>query len=222
MSNSTPIIQAWEENAQEWIRIIDEDAIASRSITNPAIVEAIKEKKPKTLLDLGCGEGWLCRTLQKAGIQSTGVDAVPALIERAQQQGGSTFQVASYEDFMNGQVKLPVFEALVFNFALFQDAETLPLLKSSRPFLQEGGLLFIQTLHPLTILRLGKPYQSQWIEDAWKGLPGNFSHSYSWFARTFAEWVSLFQESPFDLVEVQEPLLADDSGPASVIFVLQL
>ena len=221
MSNSNPIIQAWEENAQEWIRIIDQDAIASRSITNPAIVEAILEKKPKTLLDLGCGEGWLCRTLQKSGIQSTGVDAIPALIQRAQEQGGATFQVASYEDFMHGQVELPTFEALVFNFALFQDAETLPLLNSIRPFLQKDGLLFIQTLHPLTILRLGKSYESQWMEDAWKGLPGNFSHSYPWFARTFADWVNLFEVSPFDLKEVKEPLLADGSGPASVIFVLE-
>jgi len=56
------IIASWHQNAKAWIQAITNDEIASRTlITNQAIIDTILQTEPKTLLDIGCGEGWLAR-----------------------------------------------------------------------------------------------------------------------------------------------------------------
>ena len=61
---------------------------------------------PSTVLDIGCGEGWLVRALAERGIRAIGVDVVPSLIERATQAGGGEFRVASYEMIAAGALDL--------------------------------------------------------------------------------------------------------------------
>ncbi|WP_296666690.1 bifunctional 2-polyprenyl-6-hydroxyphenol methylase/3-demethylubiquinol 3-O-methyltransferase UbiG, partial [Demequina sp.] len=41
----------------------------------------------RTALDVGCGEGYLCRSLAARGLEVTGIDADPAAIARARAQG---------------------------------------------------------------------------------------------------------------------------------------
>jgi len=70
--------------------------IESRAlVTNQAIVDAVLSRSPSTVLDIGCGEGWLVRALSSHGIDAVGVDVVPELIEHAKQAGGGTFRVSS-------------------------------------------------------------------------------------------------------------------------------
>lgn len=63
MKKDNEIIKSWDINAGEWSRIVEQEGIASRNFTNPAIVETVKEYDLKNILDLGCGEGWLTRAL---------------------------------------------------------------------------------------------------------------------------------------------------------------
>ena len=42
-----------------------------------------RNKRPSTVLDIGCGEGWLCRALADKGMKVWGVDAIPELITAA-------------------------------------------------------------------------------------------------------------------------------------------
>ena len=60
------------------------------------------EQHPKSVLDLGCGEGWLCRELVKQGVQVTGTDISPELIRKAGETTDGKFFVASYEDISAG------------------------------------------------------------------------------------------------------------------------
>ncbi len=57
------ILTSWAANAAPWIALLQGKGIASRQITNPAIVNAISRYRPDSVLDVGCGEGWLCRAL---------------------------------------------------------------------------------------------------------------------------------------------------------------
>ncbi len=64
---------------------------------------------PKSVLDIGCSEGWLIRELASQVPHLVGVDVVPDLIEKAEIAGGGRFLVASYEDIAAGVVEGPYF-----------------------------------------------------------------------------------------------------------------
>ena len=56
------IIDSWEKNASQWSAAVREGHIESRKlITDKAIVEAVLSYSPESVLDIGCGEGWLIR-----------------------------------------------------------------------------------------------------------------------------------------------------------------
>ena len=59
MSNSkNPILKSWAVNAKKWIKTIENKEIESRQlVTNTAILQNILQQQPKTVLDIGCGEG---------------------------------------------------------------------------------------------------------------------------------------------------------------------
>ncbi len=68
MDNSAKIIESWNANAEKWITTINNEEIESRKlVTNKAIIDAVMEYHPESIIDIGCGEGWLARELQKKG-----------------------------------------------------------------------------------------------------------------------------------------------------------
>src|ERR1700710_138288 len=82
------IIEAWKQNASPWTNAVRAGEIESRRLaTNRAILDAVLACRPRSVIDLGCGEGWLALALQQSGIDVTAVDAVPALALAAKQGG---------------------------------------------------------------------------------------------------------------------------------------
>ncbi|MEW6490943.1 MAG: hypothetical protein AB1589_00095 [Cyanobacteriota bacterium] len=68
--NEQRLINSWNNNASSWTRVIRNQQIESRVlVTNSAILETVIELNPKTFLDVGCGEGWLCREFFSKGIE---------------------------------------------------------------------------------------------------------------------------------------------------------
>lgn len=221
MKKENEIIKSWEINAEEWSRVIEEESIASRKYTNPAIVETIKEYDPVRILDLGCGEGWLTRALTTAKNQVIGVDGTEALLVSARKKGAQDFYKITYEEIIDG-VKIPgaPFDAVVLNFCLYQKDEVPKLLKALKGSLANHGLIFIQTLHPSFLLFNDLPYEDQWIADSWKGLNGKFVHPHSWYARTLETWINTFRNCSLEIVKVKE-VINNNKIRVSIIFMLK-
>lgn len=215
------IKKSWEKNALEWIKVIEGGTIESRKFTNPAIVNCILADRPKNVLDLGCGEGWLIRELTRSGISCTGIDASAPLIENAKKKGSQSFLNISYEEIIADKM-IPgnPFDAIIFNFSLFLKDETEILLKTLKKNLSPKGSLFIQTLHPAFLIRNSLPHKSQWIDDSWAGLEGNFKEPHHWYIRTFSDWSKVFNSCKFILEYIREPGNSE-MQPASVIFKLK-
>jgi 2-polyprenyl-3-methyl-5-hydroxy-6-metoxy-1,4-benzoquinol methylase len=215
----TDIVQSWHQNAEAWTHTVRSGHIESRRlVTDNAMVDAVLARQPGSVLDLGCGEGWLVRALNARGIHAIGVDAVPALIEQAHEAGGE-FHVVSYEDITAGRTSLKA-DALVCNFALLGKESVEDLLAALPALLEDGGRLIVQTVHPL-IACGEQPYADGWRQEEWTGFGRAFPSPAPWYFRTLASWIALFAKSGWRLCEMREPLHPGTGKPASVIFIVQ-
>jgi 2-polyprenyl-3-methyl-5-hydroxy-6-metoxy-1,4-benzoquinol methylase len=205
MDREELIIQSWRANADNWIRLIGSNGIESRTLaTNQAILEKVVAAQPQSVLDIGCGEGWLAQQLSNQGIAVSGVDVIPELIEKAREKAAGDFYTASYEDISLHKVEFPgLFDAIVINFALIGKESSEDLLASLPGYLSETGKLYIQTLHPYARKQLND-YVTGWKNGSWDGLGEEFTMPYEWYFRTVEDWVELFERSGFTRVHLSE------------------
>ena len=195
------LAQSWIANAAAWSAAVREQKIESRRAgTDAAIVEAVLAQQPQTVLDLGCGEGWLARALAAHGVQVTGIDGSPALIDAARELGGGEFFVLPYRDVgLLGRE----FDVAVANFALLE--ETLPEVPA-RTFV-------IQTIHPSFAETSG------WQVETFATMPGEWHEPMPWYFRTLDSWREVLGRAGFTVVEEREPRHPETGKPLSLIVV---
>jgi len=214
------IVESWGKNALPWTVAVREGQIESRKqITDQAIVEAILSRSPDSVLDIGCGEGWLVRELATRNIHVVGTDVVPGLVEAARRAGGGDFRAMSYEEIAAGKLAVSV-DVVVCNFSLLGKESVDGVFRAAPSLLVSQGSLIVQTLHP--VIACGDlPYRDGWREGSWAGFSADFSDPAPWYFRTLESWIKLFEDSGFRLREVREPLHPKTRKPASVIFIGQ-
>lgn len=222
MSSDQPsdasIVDSWRKNASPWTDAVRGNQIESRTlVTNQAIIEAVLSRAPRTVLDIGCGEGWLVRSLAEHGVRATGVDVVRELIEQATRAGSGEYRVVSYEQIAAGELDIKV-DMVVANFSLIGKESVEGVVRRAPQVLTEGGALVIQTLHPV-VAGAGLPYEDGWRSGSWTGFSDEFSDPAPWYFRTLESWKSLLTAAGFRTIEVREPIHPGTGQPASVIFI---
>ena len=211
------ILDCWHQNADPWVDAIRNQEIASRVLaTNHAIESAIVATQPASVIDVGCGEGWLVRRLCERGIAARGLDVVPALVASAQRQGGE-FAVASYDDIARGAVTWRA-DTVSCNFALIGKESTEQLLRGVATLLNPGGHFIVQTLHPVEACGV-QPYEDGWRQGSWDGFNQRFVNAAPWYFRTLESWRSLFAACGLHLMSEHGPIHPRSGRPASVVFV---
>ena len=210
------ILACWHQNAGPWVDAIRNQEIASRVLsTNQAIEAAVLATQPASVLDVGCGEGWLVRRLIGRGIAARGLDVVPELIEAALRQGGE-FAVASYEDIARGAVDWRA-DTVSCNFALIGKESTEQLLRGVATLLNPGGHFIVQTLHPVEACGT-QSYVDGWRHGSWDGFNQRFTNAAPWYFRTLEGWRALFAACGLQLVSEHWPIDPRTGRPASVVF----
>jgi 2-polyprenyl-3-methyl-5-hydroxy-6-metoxy-1,4-benzoquinol methylase len=77
-------MSGWDASAAAWIAIQGDDGDFGRvHVLDAPMLALVEALAPRTVLDVGCGEGRFCRMLGARGIATTGIDPTAALIERA-------------------------------------------------------------------------------------------------------------------------------------------
>lgn len=205
----------WTTNADAWTAVVRSGTIPSRAAaTDAAIIEAVVTGLPPggRVLDVGCGEGWLCRALGELGAQTHGVDVSPPLIEAARGDGGS-FEVVAYDEAAAAPSRLGgPYDVAVFNFALLSD-RVVGVLRAAGECLEVGGRVVVQTVHPLAV---GPPYADGWREESFASFEGDFEPM-PWFFRTFASWVRVLGAAGLGLTTASEPAHPETGTPLSLI-----
>ena len=209
------ILHAWTVNADAWTHAVRSGTIAPRErATNAAIRSVMRQLKPRSVVDLGCGEGWLCRALAREGIRATGVDAIPALIEQARRADPcSAYHCATYDELATLRLQTDV---VVFNFSLFAEALS-ATLRAARALLGPDGVIVVQTLHPW--FAGVKAYRDGWHTEHFEEFGGAFKAGMPWYFRTLTSWHEAFANVGLVVREVCEPLDVTRALPLSVIFV---
>jgi 2-polyprenyl-3-methyl-5-hydroxy-6-metoxy-1,4-benzoquinol methylase len=213
------ILRVWHGHVEPWARAVREGRIASRRlVTDAAIVAAVRARSPRSAIDLGCGEGWLVRALATQGIDVLGVDAVPALVQAAEQAGDGCFVAMDYAQVAAGALEARA-DVAICNFSLLGGESVDALLCAVPRLLLPGGALLIQTLHPWSACG-DAPYRDGWREGSWAGCGEGFGEAAPWYFRTFTGWMRSFAAAGLVLEWMCEPVHPQSGQPASVIFVL--
>lgn len=208
LTRAADLERSWSANAANWTRAVRDGLIPSRKAgTDAAIVEAIAARKPHRLLDVGCGEGWLCRQVHtRTGCACVGIDFSADLVrDAAAADPGGRYLVLSYGDLIAGKHDLGGgFDVAAFNYALFEE-DVAPVLAATRRLLTPKGAVIIQTLHPDAFPDAREGWR---VEDFaafetrnWKPMP--------WYYRSLAAWRETVARAGLALAETREPKTAD-------------
>ncbi|BFM15935.1 hypothetical protein R50073_21180 [Maricurvus nonylphenolicus] len=213
--NDLQILNSWQKNVAPWVQAIRDQEITSRTtVTNQAIVDAVVRLPTQTLLDVGCGEGWLMTALSEYNITCLGIDAVADFAEFVEQQG-HRFQLLAYEDFC-AEAFPKAFDVIACNFSLLGKESVERVIQHSIDCLNPGGRLLIQTLHPQATC--DGNYQDGWRPGSWDGFNQQFSDPAPWYFRTRESWLDLLSQTGYTNINVTEPCYPETGLPASILF----
>lgn len=211
------LIHSWTANAAAWTAAVRGGRIESRRlVTDAAIVAAVTALAPRSVLDVGCGEGWLCRALAAQGVDAVGIDVSAPLVEAARAAGPGRYEVMAYEHLRDAPARLGAFDAVVCNFALL-DEDIVPMLTDLRALLAPGGRLLVQTVHPWSACG-EEPYRDGWRLETFAGFGDQvFPEPMPWYFRTLASWLAALQDAGFTQAAVSEPAHPDTARPLSLL-----
>jgi 2-polyprenyl-3-methyl-5-hydroxy-6-metoxy-1,4-benzoquinol methylase len=136
----------WEANAEYWVKVIRERHDRYRTeLTDGALLDAIGDCAGKTVLDAGCGEGYLARSLTSSGADVLGVDSCQGLIEAAGRLGTASFARASVDAL---PIRDEAVDLVVANHLFSHLPDPTGAIREFGRVLKSGGRLIILTLHP--------------------------------------------------------------------------
>jgi 2-polyprenyl-3-methyl-5-hydroxy-6-metoxy-1,4-benzoquinol methylase len=213
MGDSKAILASWQANAEAWLSAVREQRIDSRRVTDAAVLEAVKAGAPRRILDVGCGEAWLCRALHDDGIETVGIDATAPLIDAARAAGAGRFEVLRYDELVADPLRLGQFDGVVLNFALFE-ADPRPLLRALTKTLDPAGRLILQTVHPERVAG-----DEGWREERFAGFGAAFPAAMPWYFRSMASWERLLLDAGWRLIHQMAPADPSDGPPLSLILI---
>lgn len=110
----------------------------------------VAKKRGGSVLELGCGMGYLCLELARNGLQVTGIDVSPRSIEVAKQYASENTHTEGFgsleyrcEDFCQTDLGQSTYDTVVFFRSLHHIGNLNPLMRKVHKALKPGGNLVI-------------------------------------------------------------------------------
>jgi len=216
--NDKEILNSWEKNVSQWTKAVQQSRIESRNlVTDQAIIDAVLSLSANSVLDVGCGEGWLVRELSSRGLSVTGIDATQGLIDEAKAHEGGAFQVLEYMDVSSTTIA-EKYDVVVGNFSLIGKESVEHIFKVMPDILNEGGRFVLQTLHPRASCG-DVAYTDGWRKGSWDGFSDDFVDPAPWYFRTVESWTQLYADNGLTLDTVKEPVNPKTGKVASLLMM---
>ncbi|MFA6700727.1 MAG: class I SAM-dependent methyltransferase [Thiomicrospira sp.] len=213
------ILKSWDTNAKAWTQAVRNREIESRNrVTNQAIVDAILAQDFQSMLDVGCGEGWLIREIASTRpgakpVDYVGIDGSEDLIRLAQELDQEhTYLNLTYQALNIDSLKRK-FDLIVCNFSLFGKESVDDLLLKLKGLLNGNGRILIQTLY-VADEDIG------WQAGSWQGFSEQFTDPAPWYKRNHQAWLQTFEQAGLVVSERRITQDPDSLQTCSVIFNL--
>jgi SAM-dependent methyltransferase len=165
-SSDDPTSNGWAESAEAWIADMGEHGdYGRRYVLDPVVSARLGGRGFRKALDVGCGEGRLCRMLSGFGVETVGLDPTTALLDRARRQhldGRYVEGVAEALPFADAGFDLVVSCLSLIDIPDFEAA-----IAEMARVLAPGGTLFIANLTSFSTARVDTPVLERWV-----GAPG--------------------------------------------------
>jgi len=188
-----------EAGYARWATSYDDMANPLIRVEEPAVRALVDRVPAGRALDAACGTGRHAAYLAARGHRVAGVDATPAMLEKARAR------VPSADLRLGDLADLPfedgAFDLAVCALALSHLPDPGPAIAELARVLRPGGTLVLSDLHPTMLLLGGTGF----FVDA-SGRPGNVRS----FHHPHARYLAAFRRAGLDVVDCVEPTIEPD------------
>ena len=143
--------EIWDAKARFWDALHgDGGNVFHRRLVEPSVLQLLELRAGERVLDVGCGNGVLARTMERLGADVTAVDFSARMIDLARRRGGNIdYRVVDATD-ENALLALGIssFDAATCSMALMDMPVIAPLFRAGNRFLRPGGRFVFATMHP--------------------------------------------------------------------------
>ena len=143
--------EIWDAKAAFWDALHgDSGNVFHRRLVEPSVLQLLELRAGERVLDVGCGNGVLARTMERQGVNVLAVDFSARMIDLARRRGGNIdYRVVDATD-ENALLALGIssFDAVTCSMALMDMPVIAPLFRASSRLLRRGGRFVFETMHP--------------------------------------------------------------------------
>ena len=180
MTTRNPDANGWVTSAQAWLdRMPETGDFARKYVLDKPMIERAISDNPKTIVDIGCGDGRFCRFLKRHGITTTGIDPVEKFLEFAAQKDPDG-------NYLTGFAEALPFENESFDLAVFYltliDIDDMPkAIQEAVRILKPGGKILIANLNSFFTSNGTIGWIVSQDEEVYRPLGDYFSQRKDWF-----------------------------------------
>jgi ubiquinone/menaquinone biosynthesis C-methylase UbiE len=208
----------WDSVAVDWDLQVGNDGDNNRRLnSDPVLWQLAGEVKGLSVLDAGCGTGYLSRQLKRKGALVTGVDISERMISIARNRSEDIDFLAESCAQLQGLTDAS-FDLLIANYVLMDVADLEGTLSSFYRVLKPGGAAVVVFSHPCfpqadadvnetDSVRINYQWNFNYFESHRRVDPpwGHFRSEFIWFHRPLSHYFKVFREMGFQVTDFEEP-----------------
>lgn len=214
MSSTNSDLKAWNDHPMSYIDLhAEKNDLFKKKFDTPAFVSMLGNIKNKKILDLGCGNGDLCKVLWQHGGAVIGLDGGENMLKEAKKNFSECFYILC--DLMTNPIPFPVdyFDLVTAKMLLDVVASVETVSLQALKVLKSKGLYAIEIPHPM------RPYvkrnKNRYIgidhyEDVVPGKIKFSSKNFSYYHRSISYYINTMIDIGFSVRKVQEIRVNDE------------